>query len=377
MAAAPFDVTHSEPVWRSHVGIPIRNLWVLLVYAANLAQFEECLDLDVDEDAELPDVLAHLLTVVVERRLRRNLSRDFQPRNAVLSRVRGRIDWLTTVSGRYLEQGRIACRFEEFTHNTPRNRLVRAALEAIGPQVSDGKLARHCREFVRHLDAAGVKAQRPSRAELSKDQFARHDADDRLMVAVAKLALDRVLPAEIEGLNKLNRLERDEARLRKIFEDAIAGFYRHELRPCDGWHVHPQARLYWNGSCATPGIADLLPSMAADIIIDRRDRQRTVIDTKFTGILTVGPYGNDRLKSGHIYQLYTYLRSQEGLHPLSSRAAGILLHPSLNRELDERVTIQGHELRFATVDLSLPGDGIRQRLLQIMNEVREIEAAKR
>lgn len=356
-----------EAAWRSHVGIPIRNLWVLLVYAANLAQFEECLDLAIDEDAELPDVLARLLAVVVERRLRRNLSRGFQPRHAVLSRVRGRIDWLTTVSGRYLEQGRIGCRFEELTHDTTRNRLVRAALEAMGLRVSSDDSARRCRELARHLEAGGVSAKPPSRIELSRDQIARHDGDDRLMVAVAKLALDQILPAETEGPTKLSRLERDEVRLRQIFEDAVAGFYRHELDARDDWRVHPQARMYWQQSEGTAGIASLLPSMAADIIIDQGDRRRMVIDTKFTGIITLGAYNNERFKSGHLYQLYAYLRSQEGRDPLSHSAGGILLHPSLDRDIDERVMIQGHEVRFVTVDLALPGDGVRQRLREIVS----------
>lgn len=354
--------------WRSHVGIPVRNLWVLLVYAAGLAKFEECLALDIDEGAELPDVLARLLTVVVERRLRRNLSRGFQPKSAILSRVRGRIDWLTTVSGRHLEQGRIGCRFEELTHDTTRNRLVRAALEAMRLVVTDGEIARRCRELARHLEANGVSAQLPSRSELSRDQIARHDVDDRLMVAVARLALERILPAEAEGVNTLNRLDRDEARLRKIFEDAVAGFYQHELHRRDGWRVHAQARLNWQQSSASPGIAGLLPTMTADIILDQGDRRRIVIDTKFTRIVTLGVHGNERFRSGHIYQLYAYLRSQEGRGIPPDEASGILLYPSLDCEIDEQVEIQGYELRFATVDLSEPGDGIRRRLIQIVGE---------
>jgi 5-methylcytosine-specific restriction enzyme subunit McrC len=366
MTAAQVVSSQTDIAWRSHAGIPIRNLWVLLVYAAGLAEFEGCLDLAIDDEAELPDVLARLLTVVVERRLRRSLTRNFEPKSAILSRVRGRIDWLKTVSERHLEQGRIGCRFEELTHDTTRNRLVRSALEAMRFVVTDREIARSCRDLARHLETNGVAAQRPSRADLSRDQIAQHDADDRLMVSVARLALDRVLPGESEGVSKLDRLARDEVRLRKIFEDAVAGFYRHELHGRDGWRVHSQAKLKWLQSSATLGIADLLPTMAADVIVDHGDRHRIVIDTKFTGIVTQGAYGNDRFKSAHIYQLYAYLRSQEGQSTLSNDASGILLHPSLDREVDENVIIQGHELRFATVDLSLPGDGIKQRLLQIV-----------
>ena len=36
---------------------------------------------------------------------------------------------------------------------------------------------------------------------MSADRFSRHDADDRFMVAAAKLAFDLALPTEVSGTN--------------------------------------------------------------------------------------------------------------------------------------------------------------------------------
>lgn len=216
----------SAATWRSHVGIPVRNMWVLLAYAADLAVFRDRFDGELDDAAELPDVLARLLTEVVERRLRRNLSRTYEPRRASLSRVRGRIDWLETLTGMQLERGRIACRFEDLTLDTARNRLVRAALDAMAVQVMDRKTAADCRRLASQLHVLGVGTIHPTRQELSRDQIANHQSDDRFMVAVAHLALNLVLPSEADGTAAVSRLDRDEALLRRIFEKAIAGFYR-------------------------------------------------------------------------------------------------------------------------------------------------------
>ena len=75
----------------------------------------------------------------VERRIRRNLSYGYQSQEAVLGRVRGRIDLLNTERYRaaaaagagLLDRGKVACRFDELTVDTVRNRLVRAALEEV------------------------------------------------------------------------------------------------------------------------------------------------------------------------------------------------------------------------------------------------------
>ena len=75
------------------------------------------------------------------------------------------------------------------------------------------------------------------------------------------------------------------------------------------------------------------------------------------------------LKSPYIYQMYAYLRSQErldGSDPLSLSASGIFLHPSVDADVDEIVRIQGHELRFATVDLTMTATKIIERLRAII-----------
>jgi 5-methylcytosine-specific restriction enzyme subunit McrC len=55
--------------------------------------------------------------------------------------VRGCIDVLETFAGDLLSKGIVACRFEEFTFDTPRNRLVRVALDSLAARVDDRLLA--------------------------------------------------------------------------------------------------------------------------------------------------------------------------------------------------------------------------------------------
>lgn len=340
---------------------------MLLIYASDLADFLDRFDAEADDEAELPDLLARLLTVVVERRIRRSLSRGYRPRRDALARVRGRIDWLGTETGLLLQRGRVMCRYENLTQDTPRNRLVRAALEAMQDRVRDGALATSCGRLAHVLEQAGVSGLRPSRAEVSRDQIARHDGDDPFMVGVAELALDLILPSESAGNEHLTQLDRDELLLRRIFEKAVAGLYRHELHERDGWDVRAQATLRWQAELPTPGLAALLPSMAADIVLTHGPSRRIVIDTKFTSVLTARAYGGVGLKSAHLYQLYAYIRSQAGRgEQAADNAEGILLHPSLDRHIDEAVTIQGHRFRFVTVDLSQPSADLRDALLEIV-----------
>ncbi len=346
--------------------IPVRNIWLLFLYAANLARFHGQHAAAVEELPDFPTLIARLLCYAVDRRLRRNLSRGYQERRAILSRVRGRIDILETFAGDLLGRGTVACRFEEFILDTPRNRLVRAALNAVAGRIGDRLVAHECRRLASDLGRQGVGGHRPSRATLSSERIGRYDAEDLLMVTLARLVFDLMLPTEDVGGHALTRVEKDEILVRHLFEKAIGNFYATELSAA-GWTVHQGRRLNWQIEGCTSGIPSMLPGMTSDIILERQATgRRMIIDTKFTNIFSSSQHREAMLKSGYIYQLYTYLRSQERAgDPISYSAAGTLLHPTVGGDVDETVCIQGHDLRFATVDLTAPTTHVIARLRAI------------
>ena len=339
-----------------------------MLYASDLFRMRGTDLLDVEEMPDyLPDVIAELLTHAVEKRLRRNLHRAYEPRTAVLDRVRGTIDLLRTESRQLIRQGKVACRYEDPTIDTLRNRYVRGALESIAHEVSTLPLAHRCRALARHLRSMGVGDRVPSTREASADRFGRHDVDDRFMVAVARLAFDLALPTETRGEQLLGRADRDVHWLRKLFERAVYGFYKVAL-PHQDWTVSHGHVLHWPVQASTPGLAAILPRMETDIeLFHKHTSRKIVIDTKFTSLLKPAQF-RDSLSSRYLYQIYAYLRSQVDVPPLAQFAEGVLLHPTTEHTIDEAARIQGHVLRFTTVNLAGPPSDLRTDLLRIVDE---------
>ena len=335
--------------------IPLRNIWLLFLYAADLVRFRGQLEGEVEAARDLPDLVGRLLVHVAEQRLRRNLSRGYRPRFAVLSRVRGRIDMLETTTAQLLERGRVACRFDDHTMNTPRNRLVRAALDRLAARVSDTDTAHRCRALAADLSRLGVAVAQPSRAELSTDAIGRNETADRLMVTLSRMVFDLVIPTEDPGDRHLNAQDASEQLVRRLFERAIGNALRLELEP-EGWRVSQGRCFAWPCTAATPGISAILPRMQTDIEVSHAGlARRVIVDTKFTTIFTSSPYRDEVLKSGYLYQLYAYLRTQEDTRdPLSMTAEGMLLHPQVGAMIDEAFHVQGHTFRLRTIDLAAP-----------------------
>jgi 5-methylcytosine-specific restriction enzyme subunit McrC len=361
-------MTTDLPPGERRIGrIPVRNLWLLMLYASDLTRERGVFNAITEDDIDdLPGLITRLLANSVDLRLRRNLTRGYRRRQMVLTRVRGRIDVLRTEARQLLSRGEVFCRFEDLTNDTPRNRLVRAALDLMVRVVRSDELIHRCRSLARSLAQAGVGVGRPSRADLAPDQIGRNDSTDRVMVALAHLAFDLALPTEDSGPTALVAPDREEVWVRRLFEKAVLGFAYVELEPL-GWSVRGGMPLDWQVSSRSAGLTAILPRMVTDIVLDPPDGgRRVIVDTKFSSILTTGRFGNTSLKSAYLYQMYAYVRSQEGSDPRWDRTEGLFLHPAIGATVHERAVIQDHSIAFATVDLSGSAAAIRNELREIL-----------
>ena len=367
--AAVSPDARADGVGPGYVGrIPVWNLWLLMLYASDLFRMGGRGRVACEENPdELPNLVAEILAHAVEKRQRRQLSLDYRRREAVLSRVRGRIDVLKTARGHLLSRGRVACRFDDLTIDTPRNRFVRAALERTSQLAIDTDVAHRCRKLADEFKRMGVAGFLPSLAEVQSEHVGRKDVDDGFMLAAAKLIFELAMPTELTGAHKLPLPDRDERWVRRLFERAVGGFYRVVLES-HGWRVRSGVWLNWQIEHRTARIDNILPKMKTDVVLEHRaSHRRIVIDTKFTSILTSSQYREETLRSEYLFQIYAYLRSQAGRgSQIADSAEGLLLHPSVGEDVDETAVIQGHPIRFATVDLAAFGTEIRQRLLDVI-----------
>lgn len=119
--------------------------------------------------------------------------------------------------------------------------------------------------------------------------------------------------------------------------------------------------------------------MKTDVTLENLTAERRiVIETKFTDALVVGPdYGKNEptLNSGYLYQLYTYLTSQDRQDdPIADHAEGILLFVQTfgSQPFTEEAEIQGHRMRFMSVDLGATPAEIRARWMQCVTPVDKV-----
>lgn len=347
--------------------IPVRNIWVLMAYASapEVVGSKVRVALEANPD-KIVDIVADLLIRATSFRIEEGLTADYKHRRAVVGRVRGKINVLETEAHQLLRSGRISCSFHELTVNNDLNQYVLSAMTKASNLAASRDTARSARSLARLMRLKGVKDAATSEIWKPAYGFGLHRRDQEV-VSLAQIIHQMALPSEDAGVNPVPDAKKEEQWVRRLFEKAMAGFFAHELEP-KHCRVRTGTRIQWPLVSSTRGLSEILPTMQTDIVIDRvNPPARLVIDTKFNEITTNGWHRESTLRSNYLYQIYTYLRTQEDSEPsaLNQKSSGLLLHPSIGCSVREQCVIQGHLITFATVDLA-------GKTLAISEELREI-----
>lgn len=363
-------MSNPAPTLRYVGRIPVRNLWLLMLYASDLYQVSAAAQYAGRDNTgrDAANLVGRILADAVVTRLHRQLTRRFVRYARVLPRVRGRIDLLCTERRQLLQRGVVACRFHELSVDGARNRLVRIALTTIAQLATDKAVRERVRSLASRFRAAGVSAIRPSHVEIERECRAHDGRQDAEMLAAAQLALTLAIPDESCSGGPVPAPAVEDAWVRRLFERAVGGFYTAVMHR-RGWTVARGKRLDWpvTRDTLSPVLQAILPTMQTDVVLDHAATQRRiVIDTKFNAIVRPGHYRTTTLRSGYLYQIYAYLQSQVGRTPLDAHAEGLLLHPAIEQSIEEGMYVQGHRIRFATVDLAGDANSIRHRLLYLV-----------
>jgi len=352
-------------------GIPIRNLWYILLYAWNEAPTTSLGTMDDIENAPTLDaLLASMLVKLTQQRMRIGLGRNYVEEKLLLRGIRGRINFSDSLKYHAFERGQAYCEFQQYSQNVPKNQIVRSTLLRLvqigqfGPNLVLAEKLRHSlRRLARDLDSVDLIELKLD--FIHRQQLGRNDQDYRLMLAICELLLQRQMPTDSPGSNRLPVIDHAALALHRVYERFVANFYRLHL---PAWDVIPQKRFGWHETI--PNM--YLPSMVPDLFLQEKSSGRIIIlDTKFTAqSLIKNQWGGEGFNSGHLYQLYAYLKTQEHVSEHHRQASGILLYPVVSKEkISERVCLQNQTVRIESVDLVAPWEEIEQHLLALISQI--------
>jgi 5-methylcytosine-specific restriction enzyme subunit McrC len=341
------------------LSVPIRNILYLLAYAWDLAKEGADTALWAQEVDVPEDLFAMVLASGLRRLIARGLDRGYLREDGEIAGVRGRIDLAQTLKSGARLRGRLWCNYDELSFDVAHNQIIRGTIHRLirGQSVQ----ASHRGELVRLDGYLQAVARKPiNDASFRRLQLHSNNRTYRLLVSVCELLYRKLLPDPDGSGYRFVAFTSDE--LDNLFESFLRKFYAREQA------TYPnvsKSHIYWQDVDGSSGSLSLLPRMETDISL-KSDTHSLIVEAKFYSapFVTRRESEIEKLRSGHLYQLYAYLRNASLVE--GRLVDGLLVYASPDGEITEDFTLQGHRIRVATVDLTAAIPALRDRLLRLV-----------
>jgi 5-methylcytosine-specific restriction enzyme subunit McrC len=340
--------------------IPIENIYFLFCYAWNRFEEAQSIPLGGTASPDLPNLLGKVLLGGTRALMRRGLDRGYQDTSEEIATVRGHIDLGASLRLRARNVRRLVCEYDELSHDLLHNQIIKASLRRLAKaQTIQANLAHDLAVTAQRMP--GVSDIRLEASAFARVQLHRNNAYYDLILKIAKLAFDRLLPDPTSQGYAFHDVLRDEAKMARVFEDFVRNFYRAEQSELAVLLL----TIRWDAKELSTTGAGRLPHMIADIYLKSAHR-RMIIDTKYYArALQQSLHGTESFQSSNLYQLFAYLKNAAA-DPEFARCGGMLLYPEVNRSMRECFNIQGHPVTVATINLFQPWPAISSELLSLI-----------
>ena len=343
--------------------IPIQNIYFLLCYAWNHLQEKKFAQVRSEDCHKIWDLMAKVLASSSIQLFKRGLHRSYVLRRELRVRPKGKI--LVAEDVRSPNLGMIAkhCEFDELDSNILPNQIIGSTIRNL---LRNGKLGK---KIYRDLKRAHLNWKQIDKVALNSGMFRRvtihrNMRHYRFALNICELIYQQSVPNREEGGIQFRDFLRDEARMGMLFEQFVRNFLIQEQQD----YRVSALKVDWdvNEDQSTKAGVKLLPSMQTDIVL-QNSNGRVIIDCKFYKNAFQKHHDTRKFISGNLYQLFTYIKNQAG-KPGWENVRGMLLYPTVDYTIDEYITIQGHQIRVATIDLNQEWSNISNDLLNLFRK---------
>ena len=343
--------------------IPVQNIYFLLCYAWNHLQELKYAEVRSEGCERIWDLLAKVLTRGSQQLVKRGLHRNYILECERLFRPKGKVLFCEDIRKPSFATPAKTCEFDELSPNVLPNQIIAATFKTLGRHTdltNDNRMGlRDASAAFLPLTPRALRAQHFRRVRLNSNM--RHY---RFVLNVCELIYRHSLPTEDSGAVRFRDFDRDEATMGELFEQFVRNFYAKE----QSQYRVSASHVRWDvdETESTSGGLDLLPGMKTDICLESVS-DKLIIDCKFYKDAFQRPHDTKKFISDHLYQLFSYLRNQSAVAGWNS-VRGMLLYPTVEESIDEIVSIQGHQIRIASINLGQQWQSIATDLLDLLTK---------
>lgn len=108
--------------------------------------------------------------------------------------------------------------------------------------------------------------------------------------------------------------------------------------------------------------------MVTDISIEKNG-SKVIIDTKYYKDALAKYYDQEKIHSAHLLQLFGYLKNLEAKGGINISCSGVLLYPTVDREIELNYMVDEHKVIIKTINLNQNWKLIYNDLIDLLEQV--------
>lgn len=321
----------------------------MLCYAWEVLKEKDLVKVDIPDDYSMLEFFSKILNTGTNYLIRKGLDRGYIEKNEELASIKGKIDFTNSLRKLSFTNAKSYCIYDELTYDVLHNQILKSTLSKLVKRKDIKKnLRNEISETLKYFN--DISYTEVNKKSIKSIKLNRNNHFYRLLLEICLLITEQLAISEDSGEAVFKDFIRDN--MPKLYERFIFNYYKKKL------HLkNPNKRvsvsrrdIYWMLDKPVTDEEDkYLPKMQTDVSISIDDRE-IIIDAKFyKQTLAETQHGEEKLYSSNLYQLFSYIQNSKKRDNLE----GILLYPTVDRELDLDYSIKGNRIKIHTVNLNL------------------------
>ncbi|MBD3362872.1 5-methylcytosine-specific restriction endonuclease system specificity protein McrC [Candidatus Dojkabacteria bacterium] len=346
--------------------IPIKNIYFMLSYAWKKLPESEIASISSYENTDLINLFAKVLANGLNYLYKKGFQKNYILNNQEIKGVKGKIIFNETFNSLSFIKASLHCEFDEFSINILPNKIIKSTIrKLLSSKEIDTEIKASLVGYYRYL-------REVDEIEIQKKHFKmvridRNNSFYEFLLNICEVILKNLFLDEEDGKIKFRNFVKEESTMAMVFENFVRNFYEIELyKKFPDSNVRSEA-IEWILDEPVFGFSkQYLPKMKTDISISCGEI-KYIIDTKFYKTTLKKHYDKMIIDSNNLYQIFAYIKNYKEEFP-GQEVQGMLLYPTIDRELNLEYKIQGQKVSIKTVDLNKDWHVIHERLLALVND---------
>jgi len=344
--------------------IPIENIYYLLCYSWNKLDEAEQVNVHAKDFTELIDLFAVVLKNGINQLIKRGFDRSYIEYSEDTKRLRGKIDFGISLKKNLLKKAQLHCHFDDLNHNILHNQIIKSTVHNL---INIDNIDKGIKDELRdlYLKLRGINLIKIENKHFRMIQLNSNNYFYDFLLNICELIHNNIFIDESSGKYKFKDFFRNEKQMASLFEDFVRNFYKIELQNFTNLKNVCREDINWDVRTKEESSMKFLPKMQTDISLEF-ENDKLIIDTKFYKEALQSYYDTEKIISGNLYQILAYVTNIAAKGGINAQCRGMLLYPTVQKELNEKVNIQNHDIHFNTINLNQNWKNIHDDLIDLV-----------